>query len=111
MSRFTIHQDPLYSGRTIYHDAERRLVVVKNEGGGCTAYMQQDSVMFGCSSITHRPVVGLVGEIGTDPLPREIAALPGWSAGFWPDERIAAVEAFFAERKRFGALLIAQAVG
>ena len=40
------------------------------------------------------------GSITTRPLPPEIDALPGWRAGFWPEERIAAAEAFYAKNEQ-----------
>lgn len=112
MSNFTRHDDALY-GRTIYHDAARRVAVVQTlRSGECTAYVQQDSMLFGCSTITHLPVVGLVGVIGTDALPAEIEAMPGWRAGTNDgDARAVAVHAFWDERKAFGRKLIAEATG
>lgn len=40
------------------------------------------------------------GSLTTRALPPELDALPGWTPGFWPEERIAAVHAWQAENER-----------
>lgn len=48
------------------------------------------------------------GTLTTRPLPPEIDALPGYRPGFWPEERIAAVDAFHAELEQQAEAIIRQ---